>query len=1044
MQMLDSLRRIACWIGCCIALMGTEVQALVHHPDVSSTLISFSYADDLWVVPLGGGKARRVTVLEGREIHGRFSPDGSSLAFTGVSPSGAEDVYTLDLDTLTPIRLTFHPEPDRVLDWYPDGSAVLIASSRESFRHNFNQFYRLSVEGGLPQKQPLVYGEKAGFSPDGKSIVFTYKKDFQDGNETWKRYRGGRAPDIWSYRFSDDSTDRLTSDEGVDTDPMWGARGVYFLSERGAEQRANLWLREHRTGNLRQLTNFSEYDVKHPAIGADKIVFTQAGRLYLLDLESEQFVEVPLELPANHPHQQARYVSVNDQVGQVNLSHEGDKLLLSPGGELLVYQPESQLLENLSGTSGVAERYASFSPDGEQTAYVSDSTGEYQLYVRGPDGDSRQLGDFAPGFLYPPQWSPDSRYLALFDQRQRLFIVRVANGEHRQVNQGAWRGHFDLENATLSWSADSRWLLYTVGGKNRNKAVYAHDVAKGQSIALSSGYHDDFEAVFCGENAYICMLSRREFNPVFGDIDTTWTYTRSGGVYVIPLDVATPVPFQGQQEAMLENSPGEPESGVIDRRVVKVPVPDGDLFRLRSIGHQLLYQRGEQDPQGAGVYRYDWRTGTEERMLADGELLAVAENRVLLRHRDQYVLRNLNGNDRIKEFPLPELNVWIEPKLQNRQILREAWRYLRDFFYDSQMHGLDWPMIYQRYANLLPEVVTQDDLNQLVRDVGGELSAGHIWATESFARKRWSNDSTGLLGADIRFVNGGYRIEHIMRANQWLSSLRSPLAGPGIDIAEGDYIIAVDDRELDVQMTPWRALEHKTGRVRLTVSDRPRGGRLRYVEIETILSERRLRELEWVESNRHAVAEATDDRVGYIYLTNTARNGQDDLMRQYRAQSHKTALIVDARFNTGGALGDRLIELLNRPVLNYFNFRNSSNYPLPELANGGPKIALTNGWSYSGGDGFPFLFQQAKLGPVLGTRTWGGLVGPSLPLPLVNNGRISAPPQRVQDRHGNWGTGGDIGVTPDIRVENTPGMLLSGRDLQLEKAIAWVREKLGS
>jgi len=1035
----------------------TSNAALLFHPDISQHNIAFSYHGDIWLVDKAGGLASPLTRDALNASHAKFSPDGQSIAYTA-EQRGNSDVFTLSINGGLPNRLTYHPEQDKVVEWYPNGQALLFASTRESYRPRFSQFFKVHNTGGLAEKLPLPYGEKASFNDVGNELVFTYKKDFQDGNETWKRYRGGRSPDLWNFDLENKELKRLTDNDSVDTDPVRVGGKVYFLSARGeGNRRVNIWQKNLLTEGLTQLTNFTEFDTRHLSGGPTDLVFLNGDKLYRLDLESGQILEVNVSFNSSRAQMNPRVKTLDKQIRRATLAHDGRVVVFEAGGELLALDRGGEFVSNLTQSPGSAERNPAYSSDFTKLAYISDQSGEYQLSVKTlKSGKVKVLSRFKDGYRHSLFWSPNGKFLAFYDSKQTIAVVNVENGHREEIDQGVWRGHEELSAAQLSWSENSRWLLYTKGDDNRNKAIYLYDTSRREGRRVTAAYHDDVEAVFCENDRFICLISRREFNPVFGDIDTTWAYTRSSGLYLLATDKNTRSPFLQEgispefsnDKAAKKSKHNSLQAGIFteESALIRIPMDPGVIRNIKAAEHSVVYQRIDPLSQETSVHQFDFLAKEEKLLLAKAKLLDVSSDgsTALLRRGDEFILLDLN-KDLSKPMVLAtnKIKADIRPALMNRQVFWEAWRYCRDFFYDPAMHGLDWKAIGDQYAALLPSVDTPKGLNHLIREMLGELSAGHIWASSTPGRVRWKNTSAGQLGIELKRVKNRYQISKIYQSGAWDSAIRSPLKAAGVNVSVGDYLLKVNGEELPLDRSPWAVFEGKTAWLELTVSTNYSGKGARKVKVKALENDRKLRELDWVEDNRKKVHDASNGQVGYIYLANTVAEAQNDLMRQYRAQVHKKALIIDARFNSGGALGDRLVELLNRPPLNYFSYRNAKDYSLPELSNGGPKILLTNGWSYSGGDGFPFLFQQAKVGPVLGTRTWGGLVGPNLSLPLLSGGAISAPPQRVYRVDGQWASGGDVGVIPDLEVENTPDEMLGGHDPQLDAAIRWTAESLG-
>ncbi len=1012
---------------------------LFRFPDVSGEKIVFAYASDLWLVAKEGGNATRLTSETGEELHPKFSPDGRYVAFTAPYGDGNQDIYVMPIDGGTPFRVTYHPSFDRLIDWSPDGKSLLFASDRESYRNRFSQLYVVSVEGGLPEKLPVPYGEMATFSPDGDAIIYSYLKDFQNqpdfNRETWKGYRGGRAPDLWYYHLGTKQSRRLTTHDAPDSAAMWTEKGLYFLSERGGNV-SNLWHLDIETDARRQVTNVENYDVTRPSFGPQDIVFERAGKLSLMRLSDEMVTEVPISLVIDTNALRPVLREAQDRLVGASLSLDGNMAILQARGELLIADLKTGVLKNYGYGSASAERFPSLSPDGKSLAYMSDQTGEYQLHVQNLETRATEvLTKFTKGYRYQPHWAPDGSKIAFIDNEQSIFVLDVKTGKQNKIDAGLWRYNWGLEAFTPSWSPDGRWLAYDRGLDNRNHAIFLFDTKKSALHQITSGMYDDHSPVFGKDGKNLYLLSARTFDPVFSDIDFTWAYANSTSIAVIPLAKES------------EKEDDDFNIGNMESRLELLKAPAGNYAGLKVGGDKLVYVKQDRSGtggRGATVYFYDIEKNKETKIVSGGfRGFDVAADKVLLKKRNDLFVVSIAGDQKLAEpVDLSTLVVNYDRQQENKQILADAWRYERDFYYDPSLHGANWGQIKSKYEALLPYVLTDDDMSFLIREMAGELAGGHVWAV-AVPRKRYSYRNTGLLGVNFELDKGHFRISKIIDAGAHRDDHRSPLKKAGLDVLEGTYLLAVNGRVLDSNLSPWAAfagLADKT--VELLLNDKPTTRGARTIEVKTLSSEAKLRELAWVEENRQKVTELSGGKLGYIYVPDTSLNGQNELMRQYRSQFTKKGLLVDERFNSGGALGDRLVELLNRPPLVYFSNRGGRDYPLPELSHYGPKALLINGWSYSGGDGFPLLFKAAKVGPLIGTRTWGGLIGPAASMPFVSGGRIAAPPQRVYSTEASWP--GANGVVPDHEVENDPGLMVQGRDPQLEYAVENLLSRLGT
>ena len=1015
------------------SLANTEA-GLFRFPDISADNVVFMYASDLWVVPKEGGKATRLTSSTDEEIHPKFSPDGKHVAFTAPYGDGNQDIYILPIEGGVPFRVTYNPAYDRLLDWSPDGKSLLFASDRESYRNRFSQLYIVSAEGGMPQKLPVPYGEMATFSPDGKAIIYSYLKDFQNqpdvNRETWKGYRGGRAPDLWYYNLEDGTSRKLTTHDAPDSAAMWTKDGVYFLSERG-DQVSNLWKFDDTLANPSKVTSVTGYDVTRPSYGPEDIVFERNGLLYRLPLDNQEISTVNVELVEDASALRVKRRTVQDRLASASLSHDAKSVLMQARGELFLFDVDTSIIKPHGLGSASAERFPSLSPDGKKIAFMSDTSGEYQLHIRDMEtGAVRTLTNFEKGYRYTPNWSPDGNHIAFIDNSQQLFVIEVSSGDLKHIDTGLWRYNWDLEGFTPSWSSDSRWLAYDRGLENRNNVVFLYDLKEEKRHQITSGMYSDRSPVFSADDKSLYIISARKFDPVFSDIDFTWAYANSTTLAEVPLS------FDANGDLSEENP---------EKDLTLLDVPAGNYRALQRDGSKLVYSRSARSGTGSrdtSIFLFDLDKKKESKIVSGVSAgFNVAGNKLLVRNRNDLHVIGVAPDQKLqKGLDLSTLAINYDRRIENAQVFNDAWRFERDYYYDPNLHGADWPAVKAKYQHLLPLVRTDDDMSFLLREMAGELSGGHVWAV-AVPRRRYSYRGTGLLGANFSFENGGYRIDKIIDAGAHREDQRSPLSARDLNVAEGDYIVAINGVKLSEKVTPWVALNGMADKkVELHVNSAPTMDGARTIIVKTLASDRKLRELAWVEENRQRVERLSDGQLGYIYVPDTSLNGQNELMRQYRSQFTKKGLVVDERFNSGGALGDRLVELLNRPPLVYFSNRGGRDYPLPELSHYGPKAMLINGWSYSGGDGFPLLFKTAGVGPLIGMRTWGGLIGPAASMPFVSGGRIAAPPQRVYTTDGRWAD--PNGAVPDILVENDPAEMMAGNDPQLEAAIAYLMGEL--
>jgi tricorn protease len=1053
------------WLAVSAPHTQAQVDArMLRQPDVSETHITFVYAGDIWVVPKDGGTAQRLSSPRGEESFPRFSPDGRSIAFTG-NYDGNTDVYVIPTMGGDPVRVTHHPMADRLVDWYPRGGDLLYASSMESGRQRYNQFYRTAATGGMPRKLPVPYGEFGAISPDGQWLAYTPKaRDFR----TWKRYRGGWAPDVWLFNLQTLESRNITDNPANDGQPMWHEGTVYFLSDRGAGERYNLWAYDTGSGRTRQVTNFRDFDLRFPAIGPDEIVFEAGGRIHLLDLDDEQQREIEIEVVTDRATLKPRLEAVGERIVNGWISPSGKRALFEARGEIFTVPAEHGPVRLTSRTPGVAERYPTWSPDGRWLAYFSDRTGEYELTIRQADGsgDERTVTALGAGYRYRPYWSPDSRKLAFVDKAMRIQIVDRETGAVTQVDQGLWMFQGALNAFTVSWSPDSRWLAYSRGLENRHAAVFLFDTQAGRRHQATAGFYNDTRPVFGPGGEYLFFQSDRTFQPVYSDVDNSWVYPNTTGLVAVPLrrDVPSPLEPRSDDEEVAEEAgetasegegdqeADEAEAGSdaieaveidlegFESRVVPLPPEAGNYTGLHAVEGKLVYRRlprtGSAEDESPLVY-YDLEEREEKTVLGDVDAFVVSADgkKALVAGDDRYAIVDLKPDQKMeKPLRTAEMEMTVDPAAEWKQIFDDVWRFQRDFFYDPNMHGVDWASMREQYGGLLDDAVTRWDVNFVIGELIAELDASHTYRgggdTEAPERR-----GVGLLGVDWSFENGAYRIERIIESAPWDSEMRSPLRQPGVDVSEGDYVLAVNGIPLDPARDPWSAFQGLAGRtVALTVNDAPSMSGAREVLVETLGSETRLRNLAWIDANRRRVLEASAGRVGYVYVPNTGVQGQTELVRQFAGQTHLPALVIDERWNSGGQIPDRFVELLNRPPLAFWAVRDGKDWQWPPIAHFGPKVMLINGWSGSGGDAFPDYFRKAGLGPLIGSRTWGGLIGITGSPPLMDGGGVTVPTFRMYNPDGGWFAEGH-GVDPDIDVPEDPTALAQGTDPQLERAV---------
>jgi tricorn protease len=1043
---------------------------LLRYPDVHGDKITFVYAGDIWVVDTTGGVARRLTSHPGLELFPKFSPDGRSIAFTG-EYGGNRQVFVIGVDGGAPRQLTFHNDigelpprggyDDQVLGWTPDGKDVVFRANRVPWSERNGRPYLVSAAGGMERPMRIPESGNGSFSSDGTRFVYT---PLQSEFRGWKRHRGGRAQDIWIYDLKADTAERIIHDPVTDNQPLWIGDKIYFTSDR--EHTLNLYSYDLATRQIRKLTNHDTYDVLWPSADpkAGKIVYENGGFIYLFDVATGAGTKVPIRVYSDLPLTLPYWKSVKANIESADISPTGKRVVLAARGQVLTMPAEKGEVIELATTPGVRAMNPAWSPDGRSVAYLSDRSGEYEIYVRDAAGAAaeRRVTKGGDIWRYPPLWSPDSRKLAFGDRKQHLRYVDVASGKVVDADHSSRN-----DISTYSWSPDSRFLAYTKQSKSQLSTIWVYSLDDAKTHQLSGELAGDTEPVFDPSGRYLYFLSNRDFQLTFSGFEADYLYTKPTRVYVallasngppllLPESDDEPAPAAKPQEGDAAPS-GEPGSAAhagpprvrIDfsgfaQRVRALPAAAGDYSNLQASAGAVFYLSGTAPK--TQLKMFDLKEKKESVVLeaASGYQLSADGKKVLFKHGDDWGIADAKPGQKNGEglLALDKVQIQVHPREEWRQMYYDAWRIMRDWFYDPNMHGLDWAAMRDRYGELLPYLGCRDDLDYLLEELGAELSAGHVYVSRG--------DEPGvprvegaLLGAEIEAdPSGTFRIAKIFPGENWQESSRSPLTEPGVHVAEGEYILAVDGQPTRGVDNFYRLLDNKAGHVvLLRVAASPSGAGARDEKVRPVKSEQSLRYYSWVKANREWVDKASGGRIGYIHLPDTAVAGNRELFKYFYPQASKEALILDDRYNGGGFIPDRMISLLSRPLLNYWVSRGVEPVTTPGFVNSGPKVCLINGSAGSGGDAFPYYFRKLGLGPLIGTKTWGGLIGLSGNPALLDGGSLSTPSFRFLDTEGHWGVE-NIGVLPDIEVVDRPDEIAKGHDPSLERAVAYLLQEL--
>ena len=1051
---------------------------LLRHPALSRTQVAFVYGGDLWIVPREGGEARRLTAGAGIETDPSFSPDGTQLAFTG-EYDGNVDVYVVPASGGVPRRLTYHPAADVAVGWTPDGTRVLFRSSRASYTF-FNRLYTIPAAGGpeVTNELPLPTAEEASYSPDGTHVAYVPHGQWQ---AAWKRYRGGQTKPIWIADLSDSSVEKLPRENSNDFDPMWVGQTIYFLSDRNGP--VTLFGYDTASKTVKQVVENNGLDIKSASAGPGAIAYEQFGTIYLYDLDSRASRRLDISVAGDLPEVRPHFLKIEPRrIRNAGISPSGARAVFEARGEILTVPAEKGDVRDLTNTVAAAERDPAWSPDGKWVAYFSDESGEYALHLRDQTGmgEARKvdLGQ-PPSFFYSPRWSPDSKKVAYTDKRMNVWYVDLDHPAPVRVDSDIYELPF--HSLDPAWSPDSKWLAYTRQLPNHLHAVFLYSIEQKKSFQATDGMSDARYPVFDKGGKYLFFAASTDMGQANSWLEMSSInrpFTRS--VYMIVLDktqasplapesddekvaaeaAATPSPTPDASQTpptpdadgQAAARPGGQKKPVVVRvdleqigqRVLALPVPARNYMGLATGKAGVLFLAegppvlGEGDDPPLAISKFDLSTRKAERFLDAVIALDVSFNgeKVLFRRGPQWFIAGTAQPPKPGEgaLKLDDLTVQVDPRAEWRQMYREVWRVERDFFYDPNHHGLDLKAAEAKYEPYLERLASRDDLNYLFEEMLGELTTGHVFVGggELPDVKRVGG---GLLGADYDIERGRYRFARVYNGENWNPSLRAPLTQPGVNVRAGEYLLAVRGRELRATDNIYQVFEGTAGKsVALRVGPNPDGTGSREVTVVPVASERGLRLLAWIEDNRRKVDQLSGGRVAYVYLPNTAGAGFTNFNRYFFSQTDKQAVVIDERFNSGGDIADYIIDALRRPPMSRVTTREGQDYSYPVGSIYGPKVMVINEMAGSGGDALPWYFRKAGIGPLVGKKTWGGLVGIYDYPELLDGGRITAPRIAIYGLQGELEVEGH-GIAPDVDVEFDPKLVRQGHDPQLEKAV---------
>ncbi|MGA8300877.1 MAG: PDZ domain-containing protein [Terriglobales bacterium] len=1099
---------------CAFSLLLTAQQTegrLLLFPDIHNDKVAFVYGGDIWVASSAGGEARRVTSNPGRELFPKFSPDGKWLAFTG-QYDGNFNVYIMPSDGGQPTQLTFYqgqaqPLSDRmgvlneVIGWTQDSQNVIFLSRRDASNGWTKRPYTVSVKGGMEKPMVIDEGGLLSFSPDGGKIA--YNRIFRNFRQ-WKRYTGGMAQEITIFDLKTNAVDgTIPHTEWTDTFPMWHGNTIYFTSDRGPEHRLNVYSYDTGTKQVEQLTKFSDWDCMWPSMGPNGIIFENGGYLYTLDFQGQQAKKLAIYVDGERDQAMKHWADASKHITDFDIAPDGKRAVVAARGEVFTVPAKEGSTRNLTHSPGVREQKVAWSPDGKWIAYISDRTGEDEIFVAPQDGQGpeEEITSGHKGFMFQPAWSPDSTKIAWADKDLKLWYVDIKTKQPVEVDKAKF---FEITN--YSWSPDSQWLAYDKPEESGVSVVYLYGLADKKITPVTSVMSNSFAPVFDPGKRYLYFLSDRDFNEVLGNIDFEFANPKTTRVYMVTLTADEPSPFPALSdetkikteepaaganpgpEAKQENkknkktAPAEakeektgektaetekkepPKVFKIDldgiqNRIVALAVPPAVIRSFDASKDAIYYStspiNGLSGPipgEEPAIHAYDLKD-RKDKVLLEGAMrfaLSVDGTKLLYRGDGGGKLGIIDAKPPDAPHKMGEgsldlsgLRAEVDPTAEWKEIYNEVWRQERDYFYEASMNGVDWQKVHDQYAQLLPYVADRYSLTYIMAGMIGELSNSHTYVGGG-EFPDLPHVNVGLLGADYEIDNASsmYRFKKIYGGENWDAQTRSPLTEPGVNVKEGDYLVAINGRALRAPQTPDELLVNTANQVvTLTVNSKPSAEGARKVLVKPIADEFNLHELNMVETNRKKVDALSDGKIGYVYLPDMGEAGLNMFVKQYFPQIRKEGIIFDVRYNGGGFVDQLIFERLRRMVAAMTSARNFASGPLPGQAFYGYMACVTNHYAASDGDFFSYFFKKYQLGPLIGTRTWGGVRGIRGQMPLMDGGYITRPEFSLYGLDSKWLIE-NRGVQPDVVVDNPPDLVLKGQDPQLEKAVDMVMQEI--
>jgi tricorn protease len=1056
-----------------LALMAQDEARLLRFPAIYDNQLVFTYAGDLYTVSSEGGIARKLTNHNGYEMFARFSPDGKTIAFTG-QYDGNTEVFTMDSQGGVPKRITVTATLSRddvadrmgpnniVFGWKHDNKTIVFRSRKTSFNDFNGSLNTVNIDGSLPEELPVPRGGFCSFSPDDQKMA--YNRIFREFR-TWKRYRGGMADDIWIYDFKTNKIEDITNNPAQDIIPMWYENRIYFLSDRDEKKRMNLYVYDLTSKETRKLTDYQDFDIKFPSLGNKAIVYENGGFIYKVDLTTEKPVKVNIIIAEDFLSGRTYLKDVSKNIANYEISSDGKRALFGAHGDVFTVPEKYGATRNITNSSGIHERNSKWSADGKWISYISDKTGEDEIFIQAQDGNEPavQITSGAKTYKYQPYWSPDSRKLLWSDRDQKLLYVDI---DTKAVTTVDLDSIFEIRD--YSWSPDSKWIAYSKNSDNRYQQIFLYSLEQKRSWPVTDNWYNSVYGTFSADQKYLFFVSSRDFNPDFSEVGPTISYSDMSKIYYVTLNRETPSLFRLKSDEVV---PAKPEvkgqdsvkkketkapvkvteqkieiEGII-ARTEKLPVDASNYFSLNPVDNRLYYLRRSSSDDKTSLLMYDFESREEKNLGSiDGYEISADKKKMLVSQDGSYAIINLPSSEvKISEkLNLTGLQIEINQHQEWEQIYKESWRQMRDYFYSPIMNGVDWKAQGDKYGELVKYVNQRNDLTYIIGELIGELNIGHTYVGGG-ERPHPVRINTGLLGAVISKDDhsGYFKIDKILRGQNWDNQVRSPLTEIGVNAKEGDYILEVDGKPVKNMNNIYEALINKAGKqVKLVLNSSPVEQGKHEVTVLPLSDESQLYYLQWVKDNIEKVNKATGGRVGYVHIPDMGVEGLNDFIKNYYPQLEKEALVIDVRGNAGGFVSQIVIENLRRVACQITIARNTKPGIDPDGTLYGPMVLLCNEFSASDGDIVTYRFKFYKLGKVVGKRTWGGVTGIRGSLPFVDGGTLTKPEFARYDLEGKHWIIEGVGVEPDIVVDNDPYLEYTGTDQQLNKAVEVILEDL--